>query len=47
MIRSAKNITNRLMYRQTIGRVKKFTFYTNSRGGMVTNGMGITMIPCK
>jgi ATP-dependent Clp protease protease subunit len=39
--KSAKDITNRLMYLEAIDPGKEITFYINSPGGMVTSGMVI------
>ena len=39
--RSAKDITNRLMYLEALEPGKEITFYINSPGGMVTSGMVI------
>lgn len=39
--KSAKDITNRLMYLEAIEPGKEITFYINSPGGMVTSGMVI------
>ena len=39
--KSAKDITNRLMYLEAIDQGKEITFYINSPGGVVTSGMVI------
>ena len=39
--KSAKDITNRLLYLEAIEPGKEITFYINSPGGMVTSGMVI------
>ncbi|MEP7254828.1 MAG: ATP-dependent Clp protease proteolytic subunit [Ferruginibacter sp.] len=39
--KSAKDITNRLMYLEALDPGKEITFYINSPGGMVTSGMVI------
>ena len=39
--KSAKDITNRLMYLEAIDPGKEITFYINSPGGVVTSGMVI------
>ena len=39
--KSAKDITNRLMYLETIDPGKEITFYISSPGGVVTSGMVI------
>ena len=39
--KSAKDITNRLMYLEAINPGKEITFYINSPGGIVTSGMVI------
>ena len=39
--KSAKDITNRLMYLEALEPGKEITFYINSPGGMVTSGMVI------
>ncbi len=39
--KSAKDITNRLMYLEAINPGKEITFYINSPGGVVTSGMVI------
>ena len=39
--KSAKDITNRLMYLEAIDSGKEITFYINSPGGVVTSGMVI------
>ena len=39
--KSAKDITNRLMYLEAIEPGKEITFYISSPGGMVTSGMVI------
>ena len=39
--KSAKDITNRLMYLEAIDPGKEITFYINSTGGVVTSGMVI------
>jgi len=39
--KSAKDVTNRLMYLEAIDPGKEITFYINSPGGMVTSGMVI------
>jgi len=39
--KSAKDITNRLMYLEAIDPGKEITFYISSPGGMVTSGMVI------
>ncbi len=39
--KSAKDITNRLMYLESIDPGKEITFFINSPGGMVTSGMVI------
>ena len=39
--KSAKDITNRLMYLESIDPGKEITFYINSPGGVVTSGMVI------
>lgn len=39
--KSAKDITNRLLYLEAVGPGKEITFYINSPGGVITSGMVI------